>query len=127
MGFSESSRQSLIPNFLYSSSSSRNMVDLEYLMNRTPDLLSPQSTASSSPSDARVSRGFLVPAPSEPDRIEMYSPAFYAASAAGGSLSCWVTHTAFTPVDLLKCNMQVCVSYTCICFSIYRCIIFFFN
>lgn len=126
MAFSENSRQSLIPNFLYSPSLSRNMVDLECSMNRTPDLPSPQSTASSSPSDARVSRSFLVPAPSERGRIEMFSPAYYAASATAGSLSCWVTHTALTPVDVLKCNMQVYVSYTWICFSIevYH---FFFN
>ncbi|KZV38779.1 mitochondrial phosphate carrier protein 3, mitochondrial [Dorcoceras hygrometricum] len=36
----------------------------------------------------------------------MYSPAFYAACIAGGILSCGLTHTAVTPLDLVKCNMQ---------------------
>jgi hypothetical protein len=41
-------------------------------------------------------------------RIEMFSPAYYAACTAGGVLSCGLTHTAVTPLDLVKCNMQVC-------------------
>uniref|UniRef100_J3LYC3 Uncharacterized protein n=1 Tax=Oryza brachyantha TaxID=4533 RepID=J3LYC3_ORYBR len=46
-------------------------------------------------------------APSEPSgKIEMYSPAFYAACTAGGVVSCGVTHMSVTPLDLVKCNMQ---------------------
>lgn len=37
----------------------------------------------------------------------MYSPAFYAASTAGGIFSCGLTHMAVTPLDLVKCNMQI--------------------
>ena len=37
----------------------------------------------------------------------MYSPAFYAACTAGGIASCGLTHMAVTPLDLVKCNMQV--------------------
>ncbi|KAH9791653.1 mitochondrial phosphate transporter [Citrus sinensis] len=37
----------------------------------------------------------------------MYSPAFYAACTVGGILSCGLTHTAVTPLDLVKCNMQI--------------------
>jgi solute carrier family 25 phosphate transporter 3 len=48
---------------------------------------------------------FSIQAPNE--KIEMYSPAFYAACTAGGIASCGLTHTAVTPLDLVKCNMQV--------------------
>ncbi|KAL5543816.1 hypothetical protein UlMin_007600 [Ulmus minor] len=47
----------------------------------------------------------VIEAPKE--NIEMYSPAFYAASAVGGILSCGPTHTAVTPLDVVKCNMQI--------------------
>jgi solute carrier family 25 phosphate transporter 3 len=39
--------------------------------------------------------------------IELYSPAYYAACAVGGVLSCGLTHMAVTPIDLVKCNAQV--------------------
>ena len=48
---------------------------------------------------------FSIQAPNE--KIEMYSPAFYAACTAGGIASCGLTHMAVTPLDLVKCNMQV--------------------
>ncbi|KAK7267238.1 hypothetical protein RIF29_19905 [Crotalaria pallida] len=77
-------RDSLIPSFLYSASSLQNKM------------------TSSSSSD------FMVPAPSEPaGKIQMYSPAYYAAGAIGGILSCGLTHTAVTPLDVIKCNMQI--------------------
>ena len=40
-------------------------------------------------------------------KIELYTPKFYAASAFGGLLACGVTHTAVTPLDLVKCRRQV--------------------
>uniref|UniRef100_A0A0E0P9U1 Mitochondrial phosphate transporter n=1 Tax=Oryza rufipogon TaxID=4529 RepID=A0A0E0P9U1_ORYRU len=96
---SESSRKALLPSFLYAA-----------------------PAASSSPSFAAAAavgvRG--VPAPSlagpavwarsprEPaGKIEMYSPAFYAACTAGGIASCGLTHMTVTPLDLVKCNMQI--------------------
>ena len=86
MSITENSRQSyLIPSFLYSSSmnsSTSNGIRLK---------------ESSSP--------IMVASPSE--KIKMYSPAFYAACTTGGMLSCGVTHTAVTPLDVVKCNMQV--------------------
>ncbi|GLJ25579.1 hypothetical protein SUGI_0490070 [Cryptomeria japonica] len=36
---------------------------------------------------------FVVSTPSEPRKIAMYSPAFFAACAMGGILSCGLTHT----------------------------------
>jgi len=39
--------------------------------------------------------------------IELYSPKFYAACTLGGLLACGVTHTAVTPLDLVKCRRQV--------------------
>ena len=39
-------------------------------------------------------------------QIVLYSPSYFAACAVGGALSCGVTHTALTPIDLLKTNQQ---------------------
>ena len=40
-------------------------------------------------------------------KIELYSPKFYAACTFGGLLACGLTHTAVTPLDLVKCRRQV--------------------
>ncbi|KAG0137475.1 mitochondrial carrier domain-containing protein [Tuber indicum] len=40
-------------------------------------------------------------------KIDMYSPKFYAACTIGGILACGLTHTAVTPLDLVKCRRQV--------------------
>lgn len=40
-------------------------------------------------------------------QIELYSPGFYAAATFGGLMACGVTHTAVTPLDLVKCRRQV--------------------
>ena len=38
---------------------------------------------------------------------EFGSPKYYALCAVGGALSCGITHTAVTPLDLVKCRLQV--------------------
>lgn len=43
-------------------------------------------------------------------KIEMYSSKFYAACILGGLLACGTTHTAVTPLDLVKCRRQVSAS-----------------
>lgn len=50
---------------------------------------------------------FMIPAAAESRKIQMYSPQFYAVCTAGGILSCGLTHMAVTPLDLVKCNMQI--------------------
>ncbi|XP_058102981.1 mitochondrial phosphate carrier protein 3, mitochondrial-like [Magnolia sinica] len=101
MAFSENSRQALLPSLLYTPPK------LQYLHN----LLNPNPTFSPQPTPTSnvvsQSEAFLVPAPSEPAKIKMHSPAFYAACTAGGIASCGLTHTAVTPLDLVKCNMQI--------------------
>jgi solute carrier family 25 phosphate transporter 3 len=53
----------------------------------------------------------VAAAPSEPfGKIEMFSPAYYAAGAVGGAAACGFTHAAVTPLDVIKCNNQVRVS-----------------
>ncbi|KAM7280896.1 hypothetical protein ACFE04_008030 [Oxalis oulophora] len=89
----------MIPNYLYSSSSFNS-------------ILNNNSTAAAAvvnPSGmVNNNKKFLVAAPVESSKkIEMYSPAFYAACTAGGILSCGLTHMAVTPLDLVKCNMQI--------------------
>jgi solute carrier family 25 phosphate transporter 3 len=39
--------------------------------------------------------------------IELFSPKYYAACTFGGLLACGLTHTAVTPLDLVKCRRQV--------------------
>ncbi|XP_040986966.1 mitochondrial phosphate carrier protein 3, mitochondrial-like [Juglans microcarpa x Juglans regia] len=102
MSLPNESRKSLIPSFLYSSpslSKKTSLFDLETLTTRRATNPHGQPPISSS------SKSFVVPAPRE--KIEMYSPAFYAACTAGGTLSCGLTHTALTPLDVVKCNMQI--------------------
>ena len=38
--------------------------------------------------------------------VELYSNEYFGLCAIGGILSCGLTHTAVTPLDLVKCNMQ---------------------
>eukprot|EP00199_Chlamydomonas_sp_CCMP681_P002011 CAMPEP_0119101476 /NCGR_PEP_ID=MMETSP1180-20130426/513_1 /TAXON_ID=3052 ORGANISM="Chlamydomonas cf sp, Strain CCMP681" /NCGR_SAMPLE_ID=MMETSP1180 /ASSEMBLY_ACC=CAM_ASM_000741 /LENGTH=347 /DNA_ID=CAMNT_0007085601 /DNA_START=46 /DNA_END=1089 /DNA_ORIENTATION=+ len=56
-----------------------------------------------------VVQSIVAAAPAEPgkNKIVMYSPAFYQTCAVGGALACGVTHMAVTPIDVVKCNMQV--------------------
>ncbi len=56
---------------------------------------------------AQQTRAF-VPAPAEPKKkIELFSAEFYQACAIGGALACGSTHMAVTPLDVVKCNMQI--------------------
>ncbi|TKW04666.1 hypothetical protein SEVIR_7G124400v4 [Setaria viridis] len=100
MALSESSRNALLPGFLYAA----------------PAAASPFAAAGgvggravAAPSAASAAGPAVwARAPSEPGRrIEMYSPAFYAACTAGGVASCGLTHMTVTPLDLVKCNMQI--------------------
>ncbi|KAF5199478.1 Mitochondrial phosphate carrier protein 3 protein [Thalictrum thalictroides] len=103
MAISENTRQSLLPNYLYLSSAYSKTLDLDSFQRRNPSL--PSSSPSSNGTVS--SKSFLIQAPSEPGKIEMYSPSFYAACTAGGILSCGLTHMTVTPLDLVKCNMQI--------------------
>ncbi|KAB1217522.1 Mitochondrial phosphate carrier protein 3, mitochondrial [Morella rubra] len=98
------SRKSLIPSFLYSSSP----LPKKTMLFDFDTLTTPRATnANGLPSipSSSSTKSFVVPAPKE--KIEMYSPSFYAACTFGGILSCGLTHTAVTPLDLVKCNMQI--------------------
>ncbi|KAL3655072.1 Mitochondrial phosphate carrier protein 3, mitochondrial [Castilleja foliolosa] len=106
MAFSENpSRQSLIPSFLYTSSSMRSN-KLEQNINMAPDFKNPAGSLDLSAAAVGTEGGFLIPTPKEKG-IEMHSPAYYWASAAGGMVSCGLTHAAVTPLDVVKCNMQI--------------------
>lgn len=39
-------------------------------------------------------------------KVELYSPKYFSLCALGGVLSCGLTHTFVTPIDLVKCNKQ---------------------
>ena len=94
MALSDLSRESLLPSFLYAPAAARSFAGASRL---------PASPAAA-PGGAGAP-SFPIQAPKE--KIEMYSPAFYAACTAGGIASCGLTHMAVTPLDLVKCNMHV--------------------
>lgn len=48
----------------------------------------------------------VLPAASE-GGIKLYSAQYYQVCAVGGVLSCGLTHTAVTPLDVVKCNIQI--------------------
>ena len=54
----------------------------------------------------------LAAAAAEEYSCEFGSTKFYALCALGGVLSCGITHTAVTPLDLVKCRLQVCSTAT---------------
>lgn len=60
----------------------------------------------SSEGSAKETSNTFVPTATE-GGIALYSPEFYMACAGGGVVSCGATHTAVTPLDVVKCNMQV--------------------
>merc|ERR1711963_1353045 len=61
------------------------------------------SSAPSCPSGQRT----LSAAAGEQYSCEFGSNKYYALCGLGGVLSCGITHTAVTPLDLVKCRLQV--------------------
>jgi hypothetical protein len=102
-----SSRKTMIPSFLYGSSP-KTLPVIHQIINSGSASAPVPGTPPSPSMRSTGSAGFMIPSPKEPfGKIEMYSPAFYAACTAGGILSCGLTHMSVTPLDLVKCNMQV--------------------
>ncbi|KAJ6848280.1 putative mitochondrial phosphate carrier protein 3, mitochondrial [Iris pallida] len=98
MDLSEKSREYLLlPGFLYSSSTTRTLVLDLMLRGRTPCSCSVSNGGSKK----------ALAAEADEKTIEMHSPLYYAACTAGGIASCGLTHAAVTPLDVVKCNMQI--------------------
>jgi len=102
----------LVPSFLYGGASSSPAASAEAAASSAmsvPLLPSrPSSSMSTSPSSLIASSRrapVLAFAPSE-TKIELYTPKYYGVCAVGGALCCGLTHTAVTPLDVVKCNMQ---------------------
>ncbi|VAI61458.1 unnamed protein product [Triticum turgidum subsp. durum] len=109
MALSDLSRDSLLPSFLYSS---RSFAAAAPRFPSSPSPYQAPASPAAAPAAGLVGAGgvgggrpFSIRAPNE--KIVMYSPAFYAACTAGGIASCGLTHMAVTPLDLVKCNMQI--------------------
>ncbi|KAG9133553.1 hypothetical protein Leryth_016512 [Lithospermum erythrorhizon] len=110
MAFPDNSfKQSLIPNFLYSSSfaSLNRVLELENQENGSGHHGMVNNNLPSSRAIENVNKDspIMIQSPNEP--IKMFSPAYYGACTAGGIFSCGLTHMAVTPLDLVKCNMQI--------------------
>jgi hypothetical protein len=110
--FDQSPRHSLVPGFLYSSNALSHLDSSSINKSINHAGLPPSSHSSSSlPSRSHEwTRKNIPMIPSPNESIPMFSPAYYAACSAGGVFSCGLTHMAVTPLDLVKCNMQVCIS-----------------
>lgn len=55
-----------------------------------------------------IGKSALDSVPSKPKGgIELFSPEYYAACTIGGIVACGPTHSAVTPLDLVKCRRQV--------------------
>ncbi|KAG9141924.1 hypothetical protein Leryth_009285 [Lithospermum erythrorhizon] len=96
-------RRSLLPTYLYTTPSSSYSTLLTSKSTLTVDKFTPEST----PTKVNGVVNFIIASPMEGRKIEMYSPQFYGACTVGGILSCGLTHMAVTPLDLVKCNMQI--------------------
>eukprot|EP00879_Flechtneria_rotunda_P004382 GHRR01004633.1.p1 GENE.GHRR01004633.1~~GHRR01004633.1.p1 ORF type:complete len:156 (+),score=22.46 GHRR01004633.1:185-652(+) len=70
------------------------------------EVLSPSQLQSAVFSVMQGKTGKVVPAAPSEGAIKMYSPEYYYTCALGGIVSCGATHTAVTPLDVVKCNMQ---------------------
>jgi solute carrier family 25 phosphate transporter 3 len=53
----------------------------------------------------------VLAAAAESRKVQLYTPEFYGLCAIGGILSCGITHTMVTPVDLVKCRLQTGFKY----------------
>ncbi|KAK6928590.1 Mitochondrial substrate/solute carrier [Dillenia turbinata] len=99
MAFSDRTRQSLSPSFLYTTSPS--------LARAVPRIPLPRmmSSNTSLPSDLSP-KWLVVPSPSEPERKEMNSSVLCASYSFAGLVT-GLIRTTVTPLDLVKCNMQI--------------------
>ncbi|UMM33118.1 hypothetical protein L5515_006707 [Caenorhabditis briggsae] len=59
------------------------------------------------PSPSSIVRHAHCSTGSSSAQVELGSSQFYALCALGGSLACGVTHCAMTPLDIVKCRIQV--------------------
>merc|ERR1712179_574210 len=69
--------------------------------------LFPKPVMAESSTQEKVPSRHLAAASAAETSCEVGSPKFYALCAVGGALSCGLTHTAVTPLDLVKCRLQV--------------------
>ncbi|KAK9465517.1 mitochondrial carrier domain-containing protein [Lipomyces arxii] len=71
-----------------------------------PFFPSTASVQSAFTSPVQSNKSFFVNAPAE-GGIKLYTPEFYGACTLGGIIACGPTHSAMTPLDLVKCRRQV--------------------
>jgi len=104
-------RRSVLPGYLYTSSSLFRQQQGE--VRPRQDLLKSNSSyllqkLRRSPSPGGERERFTIPAPFEGGRkIEMYTTDYFLACGLGGLICCGLTHTGVTPIDVVKCNMQI--------------------
>jgi solute carrier family 25 phosphate transporter 3 len=112
-------RTSMVPEFLYSTKTAGSGISaskslFQALTAEASSHAAPAYTASSlfkqvagaARTPAGVASPFMVPSASE-RKIVMFSGEYYRACAVGGMLCCGLTHMGVTPIDVVKCNMQI--------------------
>lgn len=96
----------LVPSFLYGGSNGSCSAAPSIVATASPSTAATASTTSPLLSSLQQRRAPVVAfAPAE-TKIELYTPKYYGVCAVGGALCCGLTHTAVTPLDVVKCNMQ---------------------
>jgi len=80
---------------------------MDRLVNLFPSPVKPLKAEESTAMVPSTSTRVLAAAASEQYSCEVGSAKYFALCAFGGVLSCGITHTAVTPLDLVKCRLQV--------------------
>lgn len=96
----------LVPSFLYGAGASEPAVPSAAAVCAASTASSTTPLLSSSSSSMLLQQRRTPVAFSSAEKIELYSPKYYGVCAVGGALCCGLTHTAVTPLDVVKCNMQ---------------------
>ncbi|PVV02801.1 hypothetical protein BB560_002744 [Smittium megazygosporum] len=77
-------------------------IKIDALLVRSVDKMLPSASALSSSFKTPQRKSFVVP-----DPIEINSGRYFMACTIGGTLACGITHWFVTPLDLVKCRLQV--------------------
>lgn len=97
---------SLLPSSLYAPSASTAVIAQKFDESAPTAPATMASPNESSLMSRLVPKGVFAPSAKE-GGIALYSSEYWAACAVGGVLSCGLTHMGVTPLDVVKCNMQI--------------------
>lgn len=94
----------LLPSGLYSMATPSGMA----VKPTTPEVDTPVAPLASLSQTfmSSAANNFVAASAAEKKKVVLYSGEYYKACTIGGILSCGITHTLVTPLDVVKCSMQ---------------------